>query len=141
MNRGEAAALLRSINLPLGDHAIFGSGPLLAHGIIESVADIDVIARGAAWQHGLEKGSLVYLAEHKVTVCSFFGGLVTVGRSWAYGDFDVDELIDSAELVDGLPCVPLEFVISYKQTAGRPKDMDHLASYAAWLDSAKESGH
>lgn len=40
MNRSEAAALLRSINLRLGNHAIFGSGPLPAHGTIESVADM-----------------------------------------------------------------------------------------------------
>jgi hypothetical protein len=141
MNLDEATALIRSLNLPMGDYAVFGSGPLLAHGIIDYVADIDMVSRGPAWEHGLEIGDLIHLTEHNVTVCSFFDGLATMGRSWAYGAFDVDDLINSAELIDGLPYVPLEFVISYKKIAGRPKDMDHLARYAAWLDSTKPSGH
>ncbi len=40
--------------------------------------------------------------------------------------FDIDHLIDTAEMIDGLPFVQLEHVIAYKQIAGRPKDLEHL---------------
>ena len=36
-------------------------------------------------------------------------------------------MIDTAEIIDGLPFVRLEHVIAYKQIAGRPKDLQHLA--------------
>jgi hypothetical protein len=28
---------------------------------------------------------------------------LTVGRSWAYGEFSIDELIDTAKNIDGAP--------------------------------------
>ena len=118
--------LLRSIELPAGDFAVFGSGPLIVRGIIEVGNDLDVLARGAAWEKALESGELVYLPEHDVEVVSCFDGVVTIGTEWAIGEVDVDELIDTAEIIDGLPFVRLEHVIKYKQTAGRPKDLLHL---------------
>ena len=117
---------LRSIALPAGDYAVFGSGPLIVRGIIEATNDLDVISRGAAWDRARELGDLVYLAEHDVEVVSFDGGAITVGRSWAYGVFDIDHLIDTAEIIDGLPFVRLEHVVRYKEAAARPKDQRHL---------------
>ena len=141
MDLATATSLLRSIDLPHGDYAIFGSAPLLAHGIIDSVADLDIIARGAAWDQGIRTGDLIYLPEHEITVCSFYDKLVTMGRTWAYGELDIDTLIDTAETVAGLPFVRIEFVIEYKQMARRPKDLDHLASYETWKESADDGGH
>lgn len=141
MNLAEATHLLRSIELPDDDYAVFGSGPLLARGIIASVSDLDIVARGDAWDHGVRIGELVDLREHNITVCSFFDGLVTMGRSWAYGEPDIETLIDSAETIHGLPFVRLEFVIAYKEIARRPKDLDHLASYAVWQASGGDDGH
>lgn len=118
--------LLRSLDLPAGDYAIFGSGPLIVRGIIEATNDLDVLARSAAWKKAQEQGELVHLPEHDVEVVSCFDGVVTIGTRWAIGEFDVDELLDTAEIIDGLPFVRLEYVILYKQIAGRPKDMLHL---------------
>ncbi len=118
--------LLRSLELPAGDYAVFGSGPLIVRGIVEAANDLDVLARGAAWKKAQGHGELVYLSEHDVEVVSCFDGVVTIGTEWAIGEFDVDELIDTAEIIDGLPFVPLEHVVLYKQVAGRPKDLLHL---------------
>ena len=38
--------LLRSLELPVGDYAIFGSGPLIVRGIIEATNDLDIICPG-----------------------------------------------------------------------------------------------
>lgn len=40
---------LLDLGLATGDHALFGSGPLLARGWIDDASDPDVIARGAAY--------------------------------------------------------------------------------------------
>ena len=45
--------LLRSLDLPMGDFAVFGSGPLIVRGIIEAANDLDVVSRGRAWERAL----------------------------------------------------------------------------------------
>jgi hypothetical protein len=133
MNATEALDLLRSVGLPRGDYAVFGSGPLLVRGIIDDAADLDVIARGAAWDHVTATGQLIHLHDHDVTVASFFDGAITVGNRWAIGDFSVGELIDSADTIEGIPFVRLEHVRAYKRIAGRHKDIDHLDKLDRWL--------
>ncbi len=116
---------LFELDLPAGDWALFGSGPLLMRGWIDTVNDLDVISRGAAWEtaqrigrkHLLEDGAVIYE----------IGTGVTIGCSWAYGDFSIDELIDTAEIIDEIPCVRLEHVVAFKKLADRPKDRVHLA--------------
>jgi hypothetical protein len=117
---------VQQLRLPVGDFAIFGSGPLLVRGIIDGVGDIDILCRGNAWLKASSIGELVYLDEYDVEIISIDDGLITLGRSWGYGDFDVDELIDSAEEINGLRFVLLRYVIEYKQIANRAKDLKHL---------------
>lgn len=123
--RNELFDTLRSMELPMGEYAVFGSGPLLVRGLIDEASDLDVICRGAAWEKARRLGDLVDL-EEGVEVVSARGGMITFGRSWAYGDFDMDDLIDSAETIDGLPFVRIEHVIAFKRAADRPKDRAHL---------------
>jgi predicted nucleotidyltransferase len=123
--------LLRSLYLAEGDYAVFGSGPLIVRGVIEATNDLDILSRGIAWATAAAAGELVELREHGVTVVSLFDGAITVGTEWAIGDFDVDELIDTAEMIDGIPFVRLEHVVAYKRLAGRPKDLEHLKLLAA----------
>lgn len=99
---------------------------MLVRGIIESTNDIDIICRGAAWQHAQTLGELVYLEDYDVHIISIDDGRITIGTSWGIGDFDVNELIDSAELIRDLPFVRLQYVVDYKRIANRPKDVAHL---------------
>ena len=143
MRAPEAFGLLRRVGLPLGHFAVFGSGPLLVRGIIDEADDLDVIARGPAWRQAVATGTLVDLEEHGVTVASFFGGAITVGNRWAIGDVSVDALINSAEMLDGLPFVQLEHVRSYKRIAARPKDLDHIDRLDKWMATGQtlDYGH
>lgn len=118
--------VVRGLELPVRDYAIFGSGPLLVRGIIEDTNDIDIVCRGDAWQHAQELGEIVYLDEYDVDVVSIDNQRITIGTSWGIGDFDIDELIDTAEEINGLPFVKLRHVIEYKMLANRPKDIVHL---------------
>ncbi|MBN2112649.1 MAG: hypothetical protein JW785_00820 [Acidimicrobiia bacterium] len=122
--------LLRSLNLPAGDYAVFGSGPLLVRAIIERAGDLDVLCRGAAWEQAQRLGPTQ--EQHGVPVVSLFDGAVTLGVRWAVGDLDADDLINTAEEIDGLPFVRLEHVAAYKRLAGRPKDREHLRRLDEW---------
>lgn len=127
--------VIRQLDLPSGDFAIFGSGPLYVRGIIDAVSDIDVICRGAAWQKIQTIGELRYLDRYDVEVVELHDGQLSFGTHWGIGDFDIDELIDTAEQIDGLPFVRLEYVAEYKRLASREKDLAHLAALDRWIAS------
>jgi len=111
---------------------VFGSGPLIVRGIVPTGSDLDVICRGVAWDAALRLGPLVHDDEHDVDLVSLLDGAITLGISWGIGEFDVGGLIDTAEVIDGIPFVRLEHVIAYKQVSGRAKDREHLRLLELW---------
>ncbi len=122
---------LRALHLPAGDYAVFGSGPLIIRDIVPISNDLDIVCRGAAWDRACEIGKKEFLPEYDVTIASMFDGAITFGTKWGIGNFDIDQLIESAEIFDGLPFVRLEHVVSYKTTRGNEKDKQHLEALAA----------
>lgn len=135
MNLAEVETLIRAADLPPGDFAVFGSGPLLVRGIITAVNDVDILARGPAWERARRLGKLVRLPEHGVSVVSLHDGALTIGTVWAIGNIDVDEAIDGADVISGLPWVRLHLVADYKRAAARPKDLEHLRLLEIWNES------
>jgi predicted nucleotidyltransferase len=123
---------VKSLNLPVGDFAIFGSGPLIVRGIIPASNDLDIICRRQAWERVKAIGELEYLSKYDVTVVTMCDGRLTFGTKWAIGEFDIDELIDGAEEIDGLPFVRLEHVTNYKKISKRPKDLRHIEALKAY---------
>lgn len=124
-------SIVKSLQLSVGNYAVFGSGPLIIRGIIPLTNDLDIICRGAAWEQAKSIGELSYIEEQDVTVASINDGRISFGTSWGIGDFDVDQLIDSAEIIDGLPFVRLKHVVAYKSSSGREKDQRHIAALQA----------
>ncbi len=123
---------VKSLNLPVSDFAIFGSGPLIVRGIIPASNDLDIICRGQAWERVKAIGELEYLSKYDVTVVTMCDGRLTFGTKWAIGEFDIDELIDGAEEIGGLPFVRLEHVTNYKEISKRPKDLRHIEALKAY---------
>ena len=105
---------------------------MIVRGVIEPTNDLDVVSRGAAWAAARKLGQLVDLPKHGVTVATLFDGAITVGTQWAISDFDVDELIETADVIEGNPFVRLEHVVAYKQIARRDKDVEHLERLAEY---------
>ncbi|MBT8246726.1 MAG: hypothetical protein KJN73_02860 [Acidimicrobiia bacterium] len=116
---------VRSLDLPAGDYAVFGSGPLIVRGIVEATNDLDIICRSEAWERVREVGEISSFDDGNECV-NLLDGRITFGVTWKYGAFDLDELIDTAEIIEGLPFVQLEHVVAYKEAADRPKDRKHL---------------
>jgi hypothetical protein len=133
--RSELSRLLgevRALGLPAGNFVLFGSAPLLVRGIVPPTGDVDVLARGPAWEAARALGPTVRLPHHEVDVVRVLDGRIEIGTVWGIGNVDVDDLIDSAEVIDGLPFAGLAHVRAYKEVAGRPKDREHLRLLDAW---------
>lgn len=90
--------------------------------------DVDVICRQDVWDIVSQQGHVEYLPEYDLSIVSMAQGALSFGTSWGIGAFDVDELIDTAEIIDDLPFVKLEHVVSYKKTRSSEKDLLHLAA-------------
>ena len=115
---------LIELDLPDGDWALFGSGPLYLRGWIDEIGDVDVLSRGAAWQRAEALG-VPQVLEEDGNIISVIGEGVTVGSTWPYGDIDL--MIDTAEKIEGIPCVRLEHIVAYMEQFDRPKDRVRLA--------------
>ena len=119
-------SLLKSLDLRPNEFAVFGSGPLIIRNIIAASNDLDIICRGSVWKTVQQLGTMEHLEQYDVTVVTLCDGQISFGTSWGIGDFDIDELIDSAEFIEGLPFVRLQHVVRYKSQRASDKDMLHL---------------
>jgi hypothetical protein len=119
--------LLESLALPASDYVVTGSGPLLAHGLKNDIHDIDVLARGRAWEMATRlrrpRRSQSGLGLRVV----LFGGDIEIFDHWVGGVDDVDAMIDSADFVDGLPFLSLADTMRWKHGLGRAKDLADIA--------------
>ncbi|MEU9704251.1 hypothetical protein [Streptomyces sp. NPDC047981] len=113
---------LLDLHLPPADYVVAGSGPLLAHGLRQDVSDLDVVARGDAWKIALRNAEAkVPPSGHGLMVVLFEGDIEIFDR-WLPGARDTDELIESAQLVQGIPFCPLSEVLEWKMRSNREKD-------------------
>jgi hypothetical protein len=114
---------LRRLRLDPDHFVIFGSAPLLVHGLRTDVHDLDVLARGSAWERVEASGKQTFGRVTGDPLHGFYGGRIQFSQHWISGDYDTDALIEGAEVVDGLRFARLEEVLSYKVKLGRRKDL------------------
>ena len=126
-----------ALGLPAGDYAVFGSGPLLAHGLVQNVNDVDVLARGAAWEAARGLGEVVD-GEMGDPVVRLGGGEVEIFGGWL--GMDADWIIDGAETVWGLPFARLGDVLAFKRLLRRPKDRGHARLIRGYLGGGVSPG-
>ena len=124
----EALELVRALELPTEGWAVFGSGPMLAHGLVPDVGDLDLVATGGAWARALELGP----AETGP------GGdrVVRLGRVELFDGWmglELGALLERAGVLHGLPWASLRDVLEFKERLGRPKDAEHLRLLRAHL--------
>lgn len=128
--------LVTELDLDCRDFAIFGSGPLLAHGLRRRIRDLDVVARGAVWRRVTQQGFPAAGAINGAPMALFWGGLIQFSAGWISEDWDTDDLIDRAETIQGLPFAQLTDVLAYKLMLRRPKDRPDIE---ALLDLSRQS--
>jgi hypothetical protein len=112
---------LKSLNLPTGKFAIFGSAPMTIRGIRESV-DLDIIVKKDLWSELVKKypDSL-----QEYPLCLKIGN-IEIYKDWLMLSDKIDEMIDNAETIANFPFVQLKYVVEWKKQFGREKDIEDL---------------
>jgi hypothetical protein len=131
---------LLSLGLPLGDYVVSGSGPLLAYGLREDLGDLDVVARGKAWEAAKGYARPVPAPSGCGWMVPLFEGTLEVFDRWLPGAPEPDEMIGVAEWVDGIPFCPLGLVLLWKEKLDRPKDREDVALIREFLSAAGQKG-
>lgn len=128
---------VRGLSLPAGSFAIFGSGPLVVRGIRDS-EDADVIVTEDVFKE-LAKDPLWDSIELRDHYTSLKKKGLEIYHTWAPGAWDVDELIKTAEMIDGMPFVRLDSVVEWKKLRGDDKDVIDLALIEEYRKTHPES--
>jgi hypothetical protein len=115
-------AELARLSLPRGHFVVCGSAALYVRGLRARLGDLDVLARGAAWDVVLSLGvaPTETPSRHGQVIHHPTLAIEFVDR-WTPG-WPTDDLIDSADLIDGFPVMCLGDVLTWKERAHRVKD-------------------
>lgn len=131
----EVRARIAALDLPADQVVLMGSGPMLAHGLVERIGDVDLAADGEAWARAAQlappseglHGDLVVRV-----------GEVEVFSGW-HGT-PVEALLETASLIDGVLVGTLADVLAFKRALARPKDAAHIALLRAALEGDARGG-
>lgn len=129
-----------SLDLDPAHCVVFGSGPMLAHGLKTSLGDLDIVARGPAWQKACAFGELGVSKIGGDIVASFWEGRIEVFDRWYSAHLSTDDLIDNADVVEGIRFAQLHHVFAYKRQLQRPKDLPDIAALAQALRGREAAG-
>jgi hypothetical protein len=123
------------------DFVIAGSARLGAGGITAPrFTDLDLLARPGSktWQRALEL-AFEHASEYEnaplristytgAKIALLYGGAIEVCETWVLPGTDTEELLDTAEQIDGLKYLPVREVVAYKLIMNRRKDFTDLAA-------------
>ena len=142
MNRQKFAAL-KKYNLPLGQYAITGSGPLGIRNLRE-IDDIDIVVSSELQDFLIGKFGLTDDGRVKKVVFPE-GGIEAFWEGSFYGQQKDDQaptvvgIISRAEIIEGLPFAFLEDVLYFKHKTKRDKDLKDIRLIEEWQTVTKES--
>lgn len=122
------------LNLPIGKYAVYGSGPMSIRGIRES-HDIDLIVTPdlykdlliSGWQEA-GSGDKKHLKTDDIEIFDNW---------WDFDNYhpNVEQLINDAEMIEGVAFVKLDEVVKWKKAFGREKDLRDVKLIQKYLSS------
>jgi hypothetical protein len=124
---------VKELRLPMGKYALFGSASLGIRGLKEC-HDIDIIVTEDLWNDYKDKG-WEQRTNPKGVTC-LWNNEIELWKEWGPGSWDIEKLIEEAELIDGLPFVRLETVLDWKKQNCRPKDLKDIETIEMFLRTA-----
>lgn len=140
INRAKFAAL-KKYNLPLGQYAIMGSGPLGIRGL-RVINDIDIIVTpelrdSLAAKFGVtDNGEVRKIVFPDDDIEAFWEGSFYT-RPEEEGVPTTAEMIAQAEVIDGLPFQTLDHVLYFKRRMKRDKDLKDVMLIEEWQKAQK----
>lgn len=136
---GDFIQQVKELGLPEDGYVVVGSVLLDVLGIRQA-KDIDIlVSKDLLEQLSKHKDKWRLINDDRGVHLVSKTGLVELWDSWhSYdGEATIYDLIDQAELIDGVRFSSLEFVEKYKQWMGRPKDkkdLELIADYRRRVD-------
>jgi hypothetical protein len=121
------------LGMPIGDFALAGSAPLLAHGLRSELGDVDVVARGEAWKVAQTFGIVEPAPSGNGSVVRIGGGEIEIFDRWISPDWPVDSLIRHADVIDGIRFVSLRDSLAWKRYLSRDKDRADIRLLEAYF--------
>ena len=153
-DRARVRAIAADLNIPAGRWALAGSGSMVMHGIDRKMRDVDIFCATATWFSLMRQARITPLppdaGDHSTPSWEVFttdpddsmrrcdppylykmmhGIEVNIFSCWRVrgaGDIDMANWIAMANMVDGIPCVPLKLIYAWKAEMGRAKDLDDI---------------
>jgi nucleoside 2-deoxyribosyltransferase len=109
------------LNLPLGEYAVFGSGPMAVHGI-RKARDIDLIVTSDLYKKLAQSG---WKEDGDNEHRHLEMGNVEAYSNWELDDYhpNIQKIINEAEIINGIALVRLTEVAKWKTTRGMEKDL------------------
>ncbi len=99
---------------------------MYAHNLKNEFHDLDIIAREDAWESAKQLGTPhPSLLKHGLEI-DMDDGKIQVFNKWISDNWDVNELIDDAEVIEGIRFVRLDKVLSSKLELSRTKDIKDI---------------
>lgn len=119
---------LKSLNLPFGRFALFGSAPICVRGLRECGHDLDLIVTEGLWdEHSKKEEWEKNINEYGIEYLKLRGNEIELYKTWYPGEWDLSKIISESETIDGLPFVRLHTVREWKKAFGREKDKKDIA--------------
>jgi tRNA A-37 threonylcarbamoyl transferase component Bud32 len=135
-NFKEKIKLLKNMNFPQNEYAIFGSAILEVMGIRKS-KDLDVIVKQSLWKK-LQKDYKVKKRGAKGRKVQFIKiGCIEIFDEWPWIN-DLNKAINDSEIIEDVPFVKIEYVLEWKQKHNRKKDKKDVEEINKYLEQKKK---
>jgi len=130
MDKVKLVAIMAELSFPPGENAIFG-GACLAMRSIRTTSDLEIFVSDKLYQNLKEQGWEERVAgstgaSYLTTTVQGVPVLVFITCGSERWRPNAQAYLKKPELVDGLPCMPLEDMYAWKAATARPKDLVDL---------------
>ena len=121
---------LAALELDAANFVIFGSAPLLAHGVRRAICDLDIVAWGTAWDQARRQGIPDAGTITGDEAAQFWDGKIMIFHRWITSHWNIDDLINRSDVIAGFRFASLADVLAYKLMLQRPKDIADIQAMA-----------
>ncbi|TMQ84370.1 hypothetical protein ETD83_40895 [Actinomadura soli] len=138
---GKLLAVVSELDLPVDDFLIAGSAPLLVHGLRDQIQDLDLVARGSAWEKIVRTHSPIKAPFDDALKVDwrFEDTSIEVLNCWFPARFGwtVDYLISSADVIEGVNFMSLQLTLIWKNYLSRDKDTADVSIIRRYLSTSR----
>ena len=132
MNFKELLSKVRELDLAQGTFAIFGSGPMAVRDLKEP-NDLDIIVTKEVYEKFKSVDGWIEKLFHEGEDYYLEKDGIELWNTWGPGDWDIANMIETAEMIEGLPYVTLDHVLAWKKKNNRQKDIIDIAKIKKYL--------